>query len=211
MSFYDKQGSSNSGANHRRTWDKTEYEIKAQERIAAEREKADIKSGKMKPPKGPKVKREMLKAREFKVDLESRIGKQVVINKTTPTADTGGYYCDVCDCTVKDSINFLDHINGKNHQKNMGFSMKVKKSTLDDVRERLERKKTEKLHQKDKDDDKDQLVDIKEEEAKMADLKRQQRERTQSRKRPAEDDILDADSDLYKIMGIGGFTTSKKK
>uniref|UniRef100_A0A183CFZ4 U1-type domain-containing protein n=1 Tax=Globodera pallida TaxID=36090 RepID=A0A183CFZ4_GLOPA len=200
---------------HRRTWDRSEYAIKAQERVNVEREALEIKKGIKPAPKGPKIHREMLKPREYKVDLESKVGRQVVINKTTPSSETGGYYCNICDCVVKDSINFLDHINGKNHQRNLGFSMKVKKSTVDEVRERLSMKKAEK-ESLSKEDGEERSRDLKEEEAKMADLKRMQRERQKesSRKRaaaaaPSADE--EADAELMRVMGIGTFGTSKRK
>lgn len=102
---------------HRRKWDREEYERLAEERKREEKERDDDEENKK---KGPPVKRELLKPREYKVDLDSKLGKSIVINKNTPTSQSGGYYCNVCDCVVKDSINFLDHINGKKHQRNLG-------------------------------------------------------------------------------------------
>jgi hypothetical protein len=65
--------SSNAPKDHRRTWDRTEFETKAQERLAAEREALGIKKGLIKPPKKPKVQRELLKPREFKVRSKNYI------------------------------------------------------------------------------------------------------------------------------------------
>ncbi|CAI7991895.1 Zinc finger matrin-type protein 2, partial [Geodia barretti] len=90
----------------RRTWDTTTFEKMAKDRIKAEKE--GDKKGSSVP-----VQRELLKRREYKVDLDSKLGKTLIITRDTPQSQTGGYYCNVCDCVVKDSINFLDHINGR--------------------------------------------------------------------------------------------------
>lgn len=37
------------------------------------------------------VKREMLKQRDYRVDLDSKLGKSVVITKATPSSQSGGY------------------------------------------------------------------------------------------------------------------------
>ncbi|KAL1459697.1 hypothetical protein WDU94_011654 [Cyamophila willieti] len=191
---------------HRKKWDTEEYERLASERLQIELEK-ELKSEEKLPP----VKRELLKQRDYRVDLESKLGKSVVITKNTPTSQSGGYYCNVCDCVVKDSINFLDHINGKKHQRNLGMSMRVERSSLDQVKKRFEQNK-KKFEQKKKDYDIEQRMrELKEEEEKM---KEYRRERRKEKKRKLDDDGDDADgepNELAAIMGFSGFGGGKKK
>ncbi|EGT56671.1 hypothetical protein CAEBREN_20770 [Caenorhabditis brenneri] len=219
MSFYGQSGSQASGTNHRRTWDEKQYSLAAQQRMLDEKEAEDIRTGKKKKDE-PKVKREMLQAREYAVDLDSKVGKSVVITKATPSAETGGFYCDVCDCVVKDSINFLDHINGKNHQRNIGMSMKTKKSTVDDVRNRFKMLKEKKEREKKEAQVEQLLEDVQEEESKMADFKKDKKT-IESRKRKREtrrDDDEDEeeeeddglDPEIRAMMGFAGFSTSKR-
>lgn len=143
------------GDHFRRTWDKDLFEEKARQRL--EEDLALLTDDLVKKPITDEVvKREKLKARDYQVDLSSKLGKSQVITKTTPLQEQGGYYCNVCDCVVKDSINFLDHINGKKHQRNLGMSMKVERSTLEQVKNRFminKRKKEEEEKQKDYDFD----------------------------------------------------------
>lgn len=190
---------------HRRKWDRKEYERKAQDRL---REEKDDESGKS--DDGP-VSRELLKRRDYKVDLDSKLGKSVVISKTTPSSQSGGYYCNVCDCVVKDSINFLDHINGKKHQRNLGMSMKVERSSLDQVRERFQRNK-KKMEEKQKDYELD--VKVREAEEEKERYKEYKKEKRKERKRKADDDLDDEasgmSSEMAAIMGFGGFGGAKK-
>ncbi|XP_041976706.1 zinc finger matrin-type protein 2 [Aricia agestis] len=191
---------------HRRKWDKDEFE-----RIAAERLKAELEEEERSQKKAPPVKRELLKQRDYKVDLDSKLGKSVVITKNTPTSQSGGYYCNVCDCVVKDSINFLDHINGKKHQRNLGMSMKIERSSLDQVKARFALNKR-KLEEKKRDYELDtRLKEAAEEEARLKELRRERR-RDKKRKLQEndDDDEVPAQSELAQIMGFSGFGASKK-
>ncbi|CAN8029280.1 unnamed protein product [Ixodes persulcatus] len=197
-------GHSQRPQDHRRKWDREEYEKLAEERLRLEDDDDDLGSEASVP-----VKRDMLKPRDYKVDLDSKLGKTCVITKTTPASQAGGYYCNVCDCVVKDSINFLDHINGKKHQRNLGMSMRVERSSLDQVKQRFELNK-KKLEEKKKDYDFEQrMQELREEEEKLREYRREKRK---ERKRKNQDplDGVEVDQDMASMMGFSGFGSSKK-
>ena len=110
---------------------------------------------------GPeRSQRAYLKARRTKVDLESKLGTSEIINPdavansgggsggaeggavsitdgVTKSSTGVGWHCKVCDCYLKDSMTYLDHINGRKHQRYLGYSMRVEKSTKSEVTSKL--------------------------------------------------------------------------
>ena len=84
------------------------------------------------------VERAKLRAREQEVDLTSRLGRAQAVSAAAHKSAQGGWYCSVCDCVLKDSKAWLDHINGKYHNAALGMSMRVEKSSKDEVKEKLE-------------------------------------------------------------------------
>lgn len=195
---------------HRRKWSREEYEKAAYERIR--REIVEDELGLLKKPRSS-TKKELLKHRDYKIDLDSKIGRSQVIKKSGTLADSGGYYCNVCDCVVKDSINFLDHVNGTKHQKIMGMSMKIERSSLDQVRARfaLNKKKRE---EKKKDYDLEARVrELEEEERRVKENIRERRKC--KRKLEKDDDDLEDEvtgpADLMTaVMGFSNFGSTKK-
>ncbi|KAI4349908.1 hypothetical protein L6164_010450 [Bauhinia variegata] len=115
----------------RRKFDREEYLERARER---ERQEAEARS---KPKaKGPPVQRQPLKHRDYIVDLESRLGKTQVVTPVAPLSQQAGYFCSVCQCVVKDSATYLDHINGKKHQRALGMSMRVERASVKQKRKK---------------------------------------------------------------------------
>ena len=61
--------------------------------------------------------------------------------KTIVNLDTGeglGFKCKETGVILRDSMSYLDHINGKKQQRALGMSMRVERSTVDQVKARFE-------------------------------------------------------------------------
>lgn len=180
----------------RRTWDKDAYERKAKYGHAGT--EANTKALELSDKRNlPPSQRDLLTARDYKVDLDSRLNRTSVISEGGKDG-SGGYYCEVCDCVIKDSMNFLDHINGKKHIQNMGMSMKLKKSTVEDVKARFEFLKEKKKQEKKEYSLSERLEDAKEEEEKMQAYTQQVRKDRKDRKRRKDEDQRRQDLELKR-------------
>ena len=264
----------------RRTWDRDEYEKKAQARAQDEPPKAgdkrpllaDEEKEEFRPAApgaaGPeRSKRAFLKARQEKVDIDSKVGSTEIVSveavaktkidvtgsvkvcsfyfilkpymhayplfynltfcclelKDGVTKTGVGWHCKVCDCFLKDSHTYLDHINGKKHQRNLGYSMKVEKSTADQVKERLaqlakEREKNNKIEVETT--DYEDVIKAKDEEAfkrkaERARKREERKKRFQEKEETVEEEEEAAAAeeihpDMAAIMGFAGFGGGNK-
>lgn len=85
----------------------------------------------------PSSQRTYLKGRTVDLELDKTLGQSKVVTAHTIKPMQGGYWCSVCECLLKDSSTYLEHVNGRRHNRNLGMNMKVEKIGIDRVREKL--------------------------------------------------------------------------
>lgn len=139
----------------RKTWDREEYAKKAAEREARIKEEGKAKyeaalAGKKyirrasTPPDAKDTE-----ARKARLDVSAQIGKTMLVPAGASMGKRGkgaGFYCDACDLTFKDNLQFVEHLNSRQHLVATGQTGEVKRATLEDVMDRfayLKRKRDE--------------------------------------------------------------------
>ncbi len=132
------------GNNFRREWNIEEFEAKAKARLDAELALESERESKVTEPQ-PIVQRAPLQRRTEDLRLAEYVGSRRVVTGAEAIAGNmaGSYYCKVCDCSLRDSANYLAHINGRKHNRMLGMSMRAERSTLGEVKARLEAHKRE--------------------------------------------------------------------
>ena len=200
---------------NRRTWDAETYEERAQARqealdkgeattgddepvvAAAAADKQEFKPA-LAGAAGPEGSdRAFLKARSAGVmqDLEAQVGQSTFVDasggpssKTDGVTATGvGWHCKVCDCFLKDSHTYLDHINGRKHQRKLGYSMHVERTTKDDLKSKLAALKQKKKAKPDEDEEIDFAARVEQKDQALKERQEERRRRRKERKQKAKE------------------------
>ena len=134
MSKFAKDGNS-----FRREWDKEAFEKRAKERLERETELEEEREAAKTAPQ-PIVQRAPLQRRTEDLQLTKYVGTRQMVSGADAMSGNmeGSYYCSVCECALRDSANYLAHINGRKHNRMLGMSMRAERSTLAEVRARLQ-------------------------------------------------------------------------
>ena len=221
----------------RRVWDREEYSDKAKERQDKELTTASdnpaLEARKRKRlerdplHQGIIVQRATLRARDQQIDLAANLNRTQMVSAGAPLSAQGGFYCEVCDAVLKDSHAWLDHLNGKWHNRALGMSMRVEKSTLEQVKARIQKKKEQvgKIHAADDDGDTSNGVSDSDDDDREAKnrksllkhvpdgITKEDIEREEAKAREEEDDDEGegdgVDPDMAAMMGFSGFAAGK--
>eukprot|EP00439_Symbiodinium_sp_Y106_P004553 s765_g1.t1 len=137
----DDDGEGATDAMGRKVWDKDVYLEKAKQNIMFGPERIGRRKDPVIPL--PSSQRTYLKRRSADLELEKTLGQTRVVTAHTIKPLQGGYWCSVCECLIKDSASYLEHVNGRRHNRNLGMNMKVEKIGVDRVKEKLKALKKE--------------------------------------------------------------------
>ncbi|KAF2204574.1 hypothetical protein GQ43DRAFT_437811 [Delitschia confertaspora ATCC 74209] len=179
-------GTTNGGdTSFRKTWDKSEYAAKAKANEAKNKE--DSKARYEAALQGKKYHRRAstppdareTSARTSRLDVASMVGKTQLVPASASLGKRGkgaGFYCEACDLTFKDNIQFVEHLNSRQHLVATGQSGEVHRATVDEVRNRLLWLKRKREEEK-----RDTVVDL---EARLeVDREREEKEREERRRK----------------------------
>lgn len=177
-----------------------------------------MKQGK-RPRKGAKKDlpkpTELMKARDAPLELDKNLGKTMVVqNPGGRGPGQPGFYCETCNRTYKDSVGYLDHINSRAHLRALGQTTKVERSTVEQVRARIAmlREKTKEASSAKAFDFDKRLAEIKIKEQVLRQEKKDQKkaEKEKARLELMKDLAPQSDDEMTRLMGFGGFGSSKK-
>ncbi|GAA6008670.1 U4/U6-U5 snRNP complex subunit SNU23 [Rhodotorula paludigena] len=214
---------SKSDTSFRKTWDQKEYEEKAREKDKEAHEAAQLaeeyaKKGKKPPRKQEDLPKatELMQAREAPLELDKNLNKTIVIDASAGSGQKQpGFYCDVCRRTCKDSVRYLDHLNGRGHLRRLGQTTKVVKSTLNDVRQKIAelRAKSAAAAEKKQYDFEQRIKDIKAAEVanKEAEREAKRRKKEEEKQKAEAERNAGADQDMMAAMGFGSFGGGAKR
>eukprot|EP00931_Biecheleriopsis_adriatica_P089624 TRINITY_DN63719_c0_g1_i1.p1 TRINITY_DN63719_c0_g1~~TRINITY_DN63719_c0_g1_i1.p1 ORF type:complete len:233 (-),score=85.10 TRINITY_DN63719_c0_g1_i1:74-772(-) len=119
----------------RKVWDKDAYIERAKSNIMFGPERIGRRKDPVIPL--PSSQRTFLKQRTSDLELDKNLGQSKVVTAHTIKPMQGGYWCSVCECLIKDSASYLEHVNGRRHNRNLGMNMKVEKIGIDRVKDKL--------------------------------------------------------------------------
>jgi len=204
----------------RRKWDRDAYAKRAAERALAEKE-SEANGGRPAPPirgaAGAIAMREDLSVdkiiqRDYKRDIESRVGTKSIVNLETGAGM--GFQCAETGVVLHDSHAYLDHINGKKQMKARGMSMRVERSTVDQVRAKFEAVKRRKAEAKANGGEakayEERLAIAEADEETMRARKKAKEQARKAKKRAEEEAAMNElsagiDPEMAAMMGFSGF------
>jgi U4/U6.U5 tri-snRNP component SNU23 len=223
-----------SDTDFRKKFNREEYAEKARVREAKEKEESKARyEAKLAGRKyyAPLTGAETLtEARASRLDVAANVGKISLLPVGAATGKRGrgaGFYCEACDLTFKDNLQWVEHENSMQHLRAIGQTGEVRRATAEEVHERIER-----LWERMQEEKRGEVKTLKErlegraedEEKAREERRRKRREVAERRREEKEKEVrvkaeYDEDvrvegehdvDDMAALMGFGGFGTSKK-
>lgn len=212
-----------------RQWDAEDYKLKALEREDRERSRGVNKrqregEGAGAGPGGEAA----VQMREGELDFGLGVGAVKMVNLEGDGAQArAGYFCKTCELSFADSNTYVEHVNSVRHMSKLGLSMEVQRSSVRAVKARLRLRIEEKqakfsvgVGKAPKAYDFVEKVQALEalEETAEAERQAEKQARKDERKRKRQEAKAKAkenanggpaDEEMMKLMGFGGFGSSK--